>query len=303
MAVPLSRDFEQPKMEKYDGSSDRVDHLRAFVDLMRLRLNYVQDFPADTQASKREKKTTIGLMQLTQDKDELLKDFIARFNRAILGIKDLQMLAIVTAMMNRTHSHPFKMSLSKNPPDTMHELLRRGDKYVDAEETFFITKGMKVRKEPESNKRKARDEPRPREDRGKQKMIHPDLNRPSTGKEFVKVDKEKGKEAEYRQQPPPRTGVINVIVGGITAGGDSNSAWKSYARGNRSTLVDKNERFNQNITFNDEDLEDVTCPHDDALIIVADIVDFDVKRVLADNGSAANVMSWKVFLGLKISPS
>ncbi|KAL2462139.1 Uncharacterized protein Adt_45559 [Abeliophyllum distichum] len=31
--VPLPRDFEQPKMEKYDGSSDPIDHLRAFVDL------------------------------------------------------------------------------------------------------------------------------------------------------------------------------------------------------------------------------------------------------------------------------
>ncbi|KAL2453211.1 Ribonuclease H [Abeliophyllum distichum] len=61
--------------------------------------------------------------------------------------------------------------------------------------------------------------------------------------------------------------------------------------------------FSQNITFNDEDLEGVTCPHDDALVIVADIADFDVKRVLVDNGSAADVMSWKVFLGLKISPS
>ncbi|KAL2491928.1 RNA-directed DNA polymerase [Abeliophyllum distichum] len=35
---------------------------------------------------------------------------------------------------------------------------------------------------------------------------------------FVKADKEKGKEAEYRQQPPPRVGVINVIVGGIAVG-------------------------------------------------------------------------------------
>ncbi|KAL2480023.1 Ribonuclease H [Abeliophyllum distichum] len=410
MAVPLPRDFEQPKMEKYDGSSDPVDHLRAFVDLMRLRAtpdaimcrafpptlrheardwvatlppksirtfdDFSKKFAAYFASSKRAKKTAIGLLQLTQDKDELLKDFIARFNRATLGIKDLQMSAVVTAMMNGTRSHPFKMSLSKNPPDTMHELLRRGDKYVDAEEAFFITKGMKDRKEPESNKRKDQDEPRLREDRGKQKMIHPGPNRPSTEKEahstplltsranilmeiqnmkelvwpkkmwapphrrdetkyskfhrdhghdtedcqqlkeeierlikrgqlskFVKADKEKGKEAEYRQQPPPRAGVINVIVGGIAAGGDSNSARKSYARGNRSTSVGKNERFSQNITFNDEDLEGMTCPHDDALVIVADIADFDVKRVLVDNGSAADVMSWEVFLGLKISPS
>ncbi|KAL2513100.1 Uncharacterized protein Adt_18700 [Abeliophyllum distichum] len=37
MTAPLPRDFKQPKMEKYDGSSDPVDHLRFFVDLMRLQ--------------------------------------------------------------------------------------------------------------------------------------------------------------------------------------------------------------------------------------------------------------------------
>ncbi|KAL2456919.1 Uncharacterized protein Adt_46565 [Abeliophyllum distichum] len=130
------------------------------------------------------------------------------------------MSAVVTAMMNGTHSHPFKMSLSKNPHDMMHELLRRGDKYGDTEEAFFNTKGMKDRKEPESNKRKTRDEPRSRE------------------------DKSKG-----------------------------------------------------------ENLKVTTCPHDDALVIVANIVDFDVKKVLVDNGNAANIISWIVFLGLKISLS
>ncbi|KAL2480019.1 Uncharacterized protein Adt_32985 [Abeliophyllum distichum] len=98
-------------------------------------------------------------MQLAQGKGELLKDFIARFNIATLGIKELQMSAVVTAMMSRTESRPFKMSLSKNPPDTMHELLRRGEKYVDAEEAYLITKSMKDRSEPESNKRKTRGEP------------------------------------------------------------------------------------------------------------------------------------------------
>ncbi|KAL2504881.1 Uncharacterized protein Adt_20502 [Abeliophyllum distichum] len=82
MAVPLPRDFKQPKMEKYDGSSDPVDHL--------------------------------SLMQLAQGKDELLKDFIARFNRATLGIKELQMSTVVTAMMSGTRNRHFKMSLFKN---------------------------------------------------------------------------------------------------------------------------------------------------------------------------------------------
>ncbi|KAL2519022.1 Uncharacterized protein Adt_15269 [Abeliophyllum distichum] len=93
-------------------------------------------------------------MQLAQDKDELLKDFIAQFNRATLGIKELQMSTVVTAMVSGTRNRHFKMSLSKNPLNTMHELLRRGEKYVDAEEAYLITKCMKDRSEPESNKRK-----------------------------------------------------------------------------------------------------------------------------------------------------
>ncbi|KAL2498073.1 Retrotrans gag domain-containing protein [Abeliophyllum distichum] len=88
-----------PKMEKYDGSSNLVDHLRAFVDLMRLRVtpyaimcraflpalrrearDWVATFhPKSIQmfdyfskqifayfaSSKRAKKIAIGLIQLT----------------------------------------------------------------------------------------------------------------------------------------------------------------------------------------------------------------------------------------------
>ncbi|KAL2460402.1 S-locus glycoprotein [Abeliophyllum distichum] len=114
MAVPLPQDFKQPKMEKYDESSDHVDHLRSFVDLMRLQATpdaimyrafaptlrreardwvatlppksirtfdeFSKNFTTHFASSKRVKKTAISLMQLAQDKDELLKDFIVRFN-------------------------------------------------------------------------------------------------------------------------------------------------------------------------------------------------------------------------------
>ncbi|KAL2506565.1 Uncharacterized protein Adt_22186 [Abeliophyllum distichum] len=93
MIVPLPQNFEQLKMEKDDGSSDLVDHLGPFFDLMRLLVT-TDDIMCTTflltLSSKRGKKTTIGLIQLTQDKEELLKDSIAPFNRATLEIKDLQ---------------------------------------------------------------------------------------------------------------------------------------------------------------------------------------------------------------------
>ncbi|KAL2466175.1 Uncharacterized protein Adt_42026 [Abeliophyllum distichum] len=101
-------------MEKYDGSSDPVDHLRSFVDLMRLQATpdviMRRAFPPTLRREARDSVAT--LLQNRSDKDELLKDFIARFNRATLEIKDLQMSAVVTAMMSGTRSRLFKMSLS-----------------------------------------------------------------------------------------------------------------------------------------------------------------------------------------------
>ncbi|KAL2533023.1 Integrase catalytic domain-containing protein [Abeliophyllum distichum] len=59
-------------------------------------------------------------------------------------------------------------------------------------------------------------------------------------------------------------------------------------------------RFGQSITYNDEELEGVSFLHDDALVITSDIANFDVKQVLIDTRSAANVLSWKAFKVLKI---
>ncbi|KAL2506103.1 Uncharacterized protein Adt_21724 [Abeliophyllum distichum] len=160
MVVHLPRDFKQPKMEKYDGSFDPVDHLRSFVDLMRL-----QATPDAIMC--RTFSSTLRWEARDWDKDELLKDFIAQFNRTTLGIKDLQMFTVVTAMMSGTQSCPFNMSLSKNSPDTMDELLKRRDKYVNVEEAYLITKSMRDRNESRSNKRKIRDEPESRNDKDK----------------------------------------------------------------------------------------------------------------------------------------
>ena len=42
--------------------------------------------------------------------------------------------------------------------------------------------------------------------------------------------------------------------------------------------------------FNVDDLEGTTQPHDDALVVTAQINGFIVKRVLVDQGSRAEVM-------------
>ncbi|KAL2479274.1 Uncharacterized protein Adt_32240 [Abeliophyllum distichum] len=111
------------------------------------------------------RKTAIGLMQVIQEKEETLQDYLARFSRATLEIKYLQMSTVVTAIMNMTRNQSFKMSLSKNPPDSMQELLRNGDKYVDTEEAEKVTKSLREGRELETNKRKSHDNQHAKDDK------------------------------------------------------------------------------------------------------------------------------------------
>ena len=52
------------------------------------------------------------------------------------------------------------------------------------------------------------------------------------------------------------------------------------------------------IAFNDDDLEGTIKPHNDALVFIAQINGFIVKRVLIDQGSGAEVMYPDLFKGL-----
>ena len=49
------------------------------------------------------------------------------------------------------------------------------------------------------------------------------------------------------------------------------------------------------ITFRPEDGQHVQHPHNDALVIGAHIQNFLVKRLLIDDGSAVNALSWEAY--------
>ncbi|XP_022849778.1 uncharacterized protein LOC111371840 [Olea europaea var. sylvestris] len=57
----------------------------------------------------------------------------------------------------------------------------------------------------------------------------------------------------------------------------------------------------EDITFGTGDLEGVSLPHDDALVISAIVANFEVKRILVDNRSAANILSQEAFAKMEIS--
>ncbi|XP_009386585.2 uncharacterized protein LOC103973677 [Musa acuminata AAA Group] len=99
--------------------------------------------------------------------------------------------------------------------------------------------------------------------------------------------------------PCPRGPVekqIDVISGGLAAGGNSSMARKAYAR----STVKKRPRpeLEPEITFGAEEVE--RSHHDDALVISIRIANAQVKRVMIDTGSSTDVLYFDIFkkLGL-----
>lgn len=111
-------------------------------------------------------------------------------------------------------------------------------------------------------------------------------------------DRRKVPKARSSGQPTART--INIIIGGVESEGDSNNGQKQYAR--QYTLASKTTHDNlKDIAFRSKDLEGISFPRYNALVILAIMANFEVRRILADNESATNILSREVFAKMEIS--
>ena len=54
------------------------------------------------------------------------------------------------------------------------------------------------------------------------------------------------------------------------------------------------------MTFSDRDLARIYYPHNDALVVTLRVKDYDVKRILIDQGSSCEIMYYETFKQLKL---
>ncbi|CAA0830008.1 Unknown protein, partial [Striga hermonthica] len=97
-----------------------------------------------------------------------------------------------------------------------------------------------------------------------------------------------------------KRGTIYMISRGPTDG-DSNNARRGQVR----AIKRKREEVSitarvPEISFRAEDAAGVVVPHNDALVITAEVAGFDVKRVFIDTGSAVDVMFYDCFVQINL---
>ena len=101
-------------------------------------------------------------------------------------------------------------------------------------------------------------------------------------------------------------GTINTILAapGRTGGYPSRvlSVTQLPAEESRPGLKRPKRNLHPVLSFSEEDKIRTTQPYDDALLVTLRIRGYDVKRVMVDRGSAAEIMYLDLFKGLKLKP-
>ncbi|GAV69121.1 hypothetical protein CFOL_v3_12622, partial [Cephalotus follicularis] len=79
--------------------------------------------------------------KMVQGKNESLRDYLTRFNKESLMVKDLKPSFALGALTSGLKDNsPFTFSLMKKPSLDLKDLLRRAEKYVNVDEAMAARK-------------------------------------------------------------------------------------------------------------------------------------------------------------------
>ncbi|XP_077215667.1 uncharacterized protein LOC143850294 [Tasmannia lanceolata] len=279
--------------------------------------DFREDLVRHFMSSRRPRKTTASLMALRQDDNEPLKVFVHRFNRE--------------ALQRREDKPPRR---EKSPPPQRREgnftPLNTSRKHIltaISEEEFVKWPAIMISKgnmrDPSKYCRFHKDHGHDTDECWQLKEEIEQLIGRGYLKKYIRTDGRKQERREKsprgrsprRSQPPPARnktpqppstqqeaprsqprGVIGTIMGGPAAGATSSAARKAYARRiNAVHTTNKKTRIENEISFSDADLDNLILPHDDALVITMPVANWEVKKILVDNGSSADILYYHAF--------
>ncbi|XP_016195740.1 uncharacterized protein LOC107636765 [Arachis ipaensis] len=75
-----------------------------------------------------------SLVEVKQEIDETLQDYMERFNKACLEIQNLPTNAVTIGFVNGLKEGPFSQTISKRHPTFLYEVQERIEKYINMEE-------------------------------------------------------------------------------------------------------------------------------------------------------------------------
>ncbi|KAK2996438.1 hypothetical protein RJ639_025575 [Escallonia herrerae] len=297
-----------------------------------------ESFRSNFLTSRVQRKNSSALFRIIQGPKESLNSYYARFNSEKLLIDHLDPGVTFVAMARGVRlGTPLRFSLNKRPPENMSDLLDRVEKYLRAEEDSTMShqeeihSGQKRRDHPEG---KNQDEPkRPRALLSKSftplNTTREHILHQIKGQNIIKWPKPMRGPAERRDtqvychfhkdhgHTTEECKVLQREIENLIAKGHlkqfvkSNHRQQSGGRNNPRRADEappkepygpaKRTKASISLEFNDADLDGVSLSHDDALVITLRIDAFQVKRILVDTRSSADIIFEDEFNQMGIS--
>ena len=170
---PLLTKFRMPQIETFDGTKDPIDYLNTYKNQMDLHgyqdpvqcrafaitlkgptLAWFNKLPPSSISSFTElsiaffshfigartyRKPSYHLLTIKQSSQESLRSYVQRFNTKSLKVDILDEKFFVTAFIAGlgVQSKDLMFSISKNPQESMAEVLAKTEKYINGEEALL----------------------------------------------------------------------------------------------------------------------------------------------------------------------
>ncbi|XP_070035342.1 uncharacterized protein LOC107809239 [Nicotiana tabacum] len=106
-----------------------------------------------------------------------------------------------------------------------------------------------------------------------------------------------------RQGPPKSYSLartINMIIGGRDDSSINGVKFISTHKLKNSITYERNDGLEESTIFDESDANNLTFPHNDALVITVRILDNDVKRIMVDDGSGACIIHPRVLAQMRL---
>ncbi|GKV47960.1 hypothetical protein SLEP1_g54808 [Rubroshorea leprosula] len=315
---PYPTGFKIPQLETYDGTKDPDDHLYAFYSCMQaqnasdalmckifpstLRGNartWYYSLPLKSISSYTEmasafatkfssrrliRKTTTELMRVKQRDGESLKNYMSRFNDAVLEVNSFDQAVGIAAVISGLKHDRFRDSLIKHAATTFSEVNDRSLKFITAEEYALA-------QNPPSSKNQ---NPEWRDDNSSRKRMRMAQNRGPMLTSPMRFGR-------TNSTPPQQSAELNSR--GLSENRGRSLKESAIPQIGKKRKIDDAEWKNQPITFTSADLDTVVTPHNDPLVTSVMINNCKVQRVLVDTGSAPDIMYFHCFESLGLDPA
>ncbi|XP_070039994.1 uncharacterized protein [Nicotiana tomentosiformis] len=104
----------------------------------------------------------------------------------------------------------------------------------------------------------------------------------------------RGRELPGPPKMPSPSCTINMIIGGSDDAFINGIKFTTTHKLKRSITHERYDELEESIIFDESDVDGLTFPHNDALVITLLILDTDVKRIMADDGSGTCIIHSRV---------